>query len=253
MRPLQTDLSIYSKFNFEHQPAAIKYLFYKPEGIEPLDKSLALCEILAEAQKRPTPFYITREIENCHGGDVFGMNDERLLEARSGILGYKMGQFQEPRANMLLVSRQYPNLSSGTVNYVVFSLLDKVTFDPDLIIFMADTSQAEILLRALAYSNGELYESKMSWVLSCSWLFAYPFLSGKVNYIVTGLGHGPKARQVFPDGWFLISVPFNWIPTITRNLEEMEWVLPAYTLGREKFLEWSEKRREQITRESQNP
>ena len=52
MRPLQTDMSIYSKFKFERPPVGVKYLFHKPEGIEPLDKSLALCEMLKEAQQR---------------------------------------------------------------------------------------------------------------------------------------------------------------------------------------------------------
>ena len=40
MRPLQTDLSIYTKFNFKRPPIAIKYLLQKPEGIKPVGKSL---------------------------------------------------------------------------------------------------------------------------------------------------------------------------------------------------------------------
>ena len=70
MRPLQTDLSIYSKFNFEHPPVAIKYLFEKPEGIGPLDKSMALCEMIKESQQRQTPFYITKENEDCSGKEA---------------------------------------------------------------------------------------------------------------------------------------------------------------------------------------
>jgi hypothetical protein len=57
MKPLQTDLSIYQKFNFEKPPVGVKYLFHKPEGIEPLVKSLALCEMLKEAHQREAPFY----------------------------------------------------------------------------------------------------------------------------------------------------------------------------------------------------
>ena len=136
---------------------------------------------------------------------------------------------------------------------MVFSPPDKVTFDPDVLILMANANQAEIVLRAMAYSNGELYESKMSMSLSCSWLFVYPFLSGKVNYMITGFGHGTRARGVFPEGWILISIPFNWIPTITRNLQEMEWVLPSYKMGKEKYLEWSRGIKEQLKRESQSP
>ena len=89
-------------------------------------------------------------------------------------------------------------------------------------------NQTEIILRALIYTDGEMWSSEMTHVLGCSWLFAYPFMTGQVNYITTGLSFGMKAKRVFPEGRQLISIPFNWLPTITRNLREMEWVLPAY-------------------------
>ncbi|GAI86751.1 unnamed protein product [marine sediment metagenome] len=37
MRALQTDLSIYKKFDFEKPPVGVKFLFNKPEGIERLE------------------------------------------------------------------------------------------------------------------------------------------------------------------------------------------------------------------------
>jgi hypothetical protein len=33
------DLSIFNKFNFENQPVGVEFLFFRPEGIEQLDKS----------------------------------------------------------------------------------------------------------------------------------------------------------------------------------------------------------------------
>ena len=168
------------------------------------------------------------------------------------MLGYKLEMFQEPRANMRLV-QQNPMLGKGTVNYVIFSPLDKLTFEPDLLVLMATAGQAEIVLRAMTYSTGELYESKSSIALSCSWLYVYPFLSGKLNYMVTGMGFGTRGRQVFPEGWLLISIPFTWIPTITRNLQEMKWVLPAYTLGKEKFIQYEHDIKEQLKKEAQHP
>ena len=36
MRPLQTDLSIFKKLDLERPPLGIKFLFFKPEGMEPL-------------------------------------------------------------------------------------------------------------------------------------------------------------------------------------------------------------------------
>jgi uncharacterized protein (DUF169 family) len=252
MRPLRTDLSIFEKFNFEKPPVGVKYLFHKPEGIEQLDKSLALCEMLKEAQQSGTPFYFTKDNESCFGKGILGMRGESPEITDGGLLGIKFEIFQEPQANRRM--RQYIySLEKGAVNYVVLSPIDKLTFEPDLLILTATPSQAEIVLRAMIYSTGEMYESKATFVAGCSWLFVYPYLSGKVNYMVTGLAYGMKGRRVFPDGWLLISIPYHWIPTIAQNLKDMKWVLPAYTLSGEEFTKYEQKILSELAEECQNP
>jgi uncharacterized protein (DUF169 family) len=231
----KTDYTIYKKFDFEKVPAGVKFGFEKPEGIPQLDKKLAFCEMLKELHQRKAPFYFTKENEDCFGRAALGMMTEDKPFGESGQLGYRWGIFEEPRANTRLYHQNY-HIGKGVVNYVTFAPIEQMTFEPDVLVFMVKPGQAEILLRAVTYSTGELYESKTSPVLGCSWLFIYPYLSGKVNYFITGLGHGMRGREVFPEGWVLVSLPFNWIPTVTRNLNEMQWVLPAYTAGREKFL-----------------
>jgi len=235
MKPLQTDLSIYQKFNFKHPPVGVKFLPGKPEGIAQLDKSMALCEMINEAQQRKTPFYITKDNEDCAGAMLLGMK-EAPPPPGGGELGARYGIFEDGRANERLMENS-PRMAPGAVKYVAFSPLDRLTFEPDLLFLLATTSQAEILLRALSYSTGEIWTSRVSTVGACAWLFVYPYQSGKVNYVATGLTFGLKARKTYPEGWMLFSVPYDWIPIITRNLERMEWVLPSYTDStREQFL-----------------
>ena len=250
MRLLQSNLSVYKKFNFKHTPVAVKFCLPKPEGIEPLDKSISFCEMLKEAQLRDAPFYFSRENENCVGKVVLGM-EEFSLAVEGGLIGPKFGIYQEARANNKIY--QYtPHFRPGLVNYVAFAPLDKLTFEPDLLVFTATPSQAEILLRSMSYSTGEPWETKMTGVLGCTWLYIYPFQSGKVNYMVTGMTFGAKSKEVFEEGWILISIPYNWLPIITANLHEMEWVLPSYTDGREKFLKREEKVFKEAEKEAGN-
>jgi uncharacterized protein (DUF169 family) len=235
MKPLQTDLSIYQKFNFEHPPVAVKFLPDKPEGIEQLEGSMALCEMIKEAQQRGTPFYITKDNEDCAGAMMLGMVEEIPLPG-GGELGVRYGIFEQASANEKLIEFS-PKIAPGTINYVAFSTLDKLTFEPDLLFLLANISQAEIVLRAMSYVTGELWKSQITPVGACTWMFAYPYQSGKVNYVVTGLTFGLKARKVYPAGLMLFSIPHDWIAKITRNLEKMEWVLPSYTdKTREEFL-----------------
>lgn len=237
MRPLQIDLSIFGKLELEKSPVGIKYQFYRPEGIKQLDKKMALCEMLSEAQQSKEPFYITRENETCFGAQALGMIPDAPSAAASGELGVRFELFQEPRANKKLFKLN-PNLEKGTVNYVVFAPLNKISFEPDLLLLQTDAEKAEIILRAMTYSTGELYESKTSTALSCAWLYVYPYVSGKVNYYITGLGFGSIGRKAFEPGWVLISIPYSWIPTIAQNLKEMKWVLTGYTMGKEEFDKW---------------
>jgi uncharacterized protein (DUF169 family) len=251
MRPLSQDLSIYRKFSFEKPPVGIKYLLKRPEGMEQLDKELAFCEMVKEAQQRGTPFYFGRENEDCAGKSILGMIGQPP-SSDGGQYGVELEIFQEGRAN-LKVRQQSPRFEKGTVNYVAYSPLDKLTFEPDLLVLTATISQAEIVMRAISYSTGEIWSSNISGVGVCSWLFVYPYQSGKVNYMVTGLTFGAKAKQIFEEGWVLISIPYHWIPTITQNLTEMKWVLPSYTDGREKFMERDKRIKAELAMEFQNP
>jgi uncharacterized protein (DUF169 family) len=246
MRKLETDLSILRKFEFEHAPVGVKFLFSRPEGIEKLDESAGICEMIGIAQRKGTPFYFSKKEEDCFGRVVLGM-EEAPLFAEAGLLGDKFGVFDEPRANERIY-KHVPRFTKGTVNYAAFSVLDALTFEPDLLVLMATPAQAEIVLRAMSYSTGELWQSVKTPVMSCAWIFAYPWLSGKVNYMVTGMGFGSKAKKAFPEGWMLISIPWDKIPVILKSLEKMTWELPAYTEGREKFMEREARVREEGAR-----
>ena len=89
MRPLTQALAIYSKFNFEKPPVAVKFLPTRPEGIEQLDKAISFCEMLKEAQQRETPFYFAKENETCLGKAVLGMEDLPTF-AEAGEIGIKL-------------------------------------------------------------------------------------------------------------------------------------------------------------------
>ena len=101
----------------------------------------------------------------------------------------------------------------------------------------ADVDTAEIVLRALSFSTGEVWTTMATPVLQCSWLFAYPYLTGKMNYTITGVGHGMRSKEIFPKGLFLMSIPYQKIPMITQNLREVVRAPWCYSVGKKKFLE----------------
>jgi uncharacterized protein (DUF169 family) len=233
LRPLKHDFSIFNKLELERSPVGIKYEFFAPVGIKQLDRSLALCEMVREAQQLDRPFYITRDNEECAGKCALGMMDGPVW-GEAGEIGERMDIFQDGRANRHCTTH-YKTFKPGTINYAVFSRLELLTFEPDLVTFVGTAEQMEIVLRAMTYSTGEMYQSKSTTVFQCSWLYTYPVITQEINYVVTGMSFGMRARGVYPSGLVIVSVPWNWLPTIAENMKEMKFVLPAWTLGRDEW------------------
>jgi len=224
------ELSIFKKFNFERPPVGIKYLLNKPKGIKKLEKTLALCEMPPEAQKGKV-FYATKDDFECVGPLVLGMEEPNPI-FESGQLGTPLKLFKEARANRR-VYPPLPRLKRGTCRYVVFAPLDKLTFEPDVMVFTADPTQAEILLRAHSYTTGQTWRAQGSTVIGCAWLFIEPYLSGQLNFTVTNINSGWNSRQVLPKGLMVITIPYDLLPMMVANLEEMAWVPSDYLGGRD--------------------
>jgi uncharacterized protein (DUF169 family) len=220
------DFSILGKFAFEVPPVAVKFSAKRPPKMERLAEKMALCEMLKKAQQGHA-FFADAENHVCEAGlYVLGQADSPKPFI-SGEFGAGLKIFEEPRS----ASRLYlhiPKLGKGVINSVAFAPLEKLTFDPDLLLILANTEQTEILLRAMSYRTGEVWESKFTAAIGCAWTYVYPYLTGKLNYNVTGLGHGMRRRKLFPEGRQILSIPFDLLPSILQTLQEMPWILPAY-------------------------
>jgi len=249
MNTTRWDYSVFDKFNFERKPVGIKFLLNKPEGMKRTDKVMPICRLFTEAQTSQ-PFYATKDNFSCVDRLILGMMDaEPPME--SGQIGAKEKIYQEARANSRIYHHIY-KIPRDTVRYVAFSSQDKLTFEPDLLIITAKPSDAEIIFRALSYSTGKPLTSKFTPVLMCAWVFGYPYITGELNYTVTGIGYGIRMQRVLPEGLFLISVPYDLIPMLIDNLKEMEWVLPMTTLSEEDRKVFSAKIMEEIQEEYQS-
>ena len=219
-------VAILDKFDFDLPPVGVKFLAKPPDMVERIDKNMALCEMLKNAQQGHA-FFAGAENHTCEAGlYVLGQADapEPFI---NGEFGAGLQIYEEPRT----ASRLYlhiPKIGAGVVHYVAFSPLDKLLFDPDILILLADTNQTEILLRAMSYKTGKMWVSKFTPAIGCAWTYIYPYLTGELNYFITGLGHGMKRRQLFPEGRQIISIPFDLLPSLLQTLQDMPCVLPAY-------------------------
>jgi uncharacterized protein (DUF169 family) len=228
------DLAILDKFDFDVQPIGVKFSARRPELVDRLDGKMAFCEMLKRAQGG-SKFYADAENHTCGGGPTVLGQADAPEPSVNGEFGAALQVFQEPRSAGRLY--QYlPRIGRGVVNYVAFSPLNQLPFDPDVLVILTNNvSQTEILLRAMSYKTGKMWSSKFSTVIGCSWVYIYPYLTGELNYISTGLGHGMRRRKLFPEGRQLVSIPFDLLPSLLQALRDMPWVPPAYQPDGDEF------------------
>ena len=249
MNRITHDYSILDDFKFDRKPVGVKFLLNKPRDLEQTDKSMPICRFLTEAQNSP-PFYATKDNFSCVDRLVLGMIDSEPTTV-SGQIGAKEKIYQEARANSRIY-KYVEKIPKDTVRYVAFASYDKLNFSPDLLIFTVKPFDAEIIFRVIIYSIGKPIKSIITPVLMCAWLFSYPFVTGELNYSVTGIGYGMRMQKVLPEGLFVISIPYDIIPMLLNNLREMDWELPMTLLSEEERKEFSPKIMEEIKQEYMN-
>jgi len=241
MKSLTRNLSIFGEFELDLKPVGVKFLLFKPEGIAKLQKKMSICEMMKEGQSGE-PFYADVNNFTCVGPIITGMVEtDPVFE--SGHIGEELHIFEEARANRRLY-HYITKLERNSVRYVVFSPLDKLTYDPDVLILASDNRHLEIILRAMCFATGKMWSSVGTTVIECSWLLTYPYISGEVNFLVTEISHGMVSKQVYPAGTILISIPYDKLEPIMDGLRKIEWYPSMFTEGRDahdiKFAETAE-------------
>lgn len=226
------DFEILKLFSFKRSPVCVKYTFKRPPQTHRLNEKTTLCVMLKKAQEGHA-FFADKHNITC-GGALLGMEDHSPVSL-SGEFAAAIKVFEEPRAASRLYP-QIPEIEKGLINYVSFSPLGAVSFNPDvLILFANDTRQTQILLRAVIYRTAKVWTSRFTPILGCSWMLIYPYLSGQVNYGLTGLSHGMGRRNLFPDGLQFVSIPYQVLPSVLMALRDMTWELPSFKSDGDEF------------------
>ncbi len=232
---MRYDYSIIDKLGLKLPAIGVKFSFFRPKDVPELEKDvkMSLCELMKKCQEEDRPFYFSREHdETCVGKIILGM-EQMAPVGKSGQIGPRLGVFDDSRANEH-VYQSVPKMEQGVVNYVSFSPVSKLTFEPDVLIFAAPAAQAEIVMRSATYSTGTTYKSCCTPVMGCAWMLVQPYRSGEISFIVPALVHGPHGRQLWPSDHLVVSVPHHWIPIVLDNLRHMSFELSGHE-SKEKY------------------
>ena len=224
--PKKYDWSILEKLKLDAPPVGVKYLSKPPRGLAKLNKKMPLCEMLKVAFEGNS-FYATARNHACEPGLYILGQTGIEKQYLNGEYGAGLEVFRDERAAARLY-HYIPRMAKGVVKCIALSSLSQMAFDPDILMILANTCQAEILLRAMSYGTGKMWHSRYSSAIGCAWLFIFPYVNGEINFVATGLGFGMRRRNLFPEGRHFFSIPFDLIPYMLQTLREMPWIPRPY-------------------------
>ena len=226
------DVAILDKFGFKYAPVGFKFFNVEADleglGLEQLDGKMAWCQMLKVAQEGKA-FYATAENHSCEPGIFLTGHGELDALAAGGRIGPPFDIYADERPNRRIY-KHITTLAAGSTYATALSPVSKLTFDPDLWIIMCDNmDQGERVLRATQWDTGDMLVSNMTYVMGCNWMFTYPFVSGNINIVWTGVAYGMKMHKLYPPGLPIVIIPWHHIDRVLRNMNEMPWTLPGHT------------------------
>jgi uncharacterized protein (DUF169 family) len=232
------DFAILDRFEFKYAPVGFKFFNVASDvealGLEKLDRKIAWCQMLPEAQQGKA-FYAEADNQFCEPGIFLTGHGKLDPVAAGGRIGPALDIYPDERVNRRIYGHVHC-FEVGTVHSTGFASLDKLAFDPDLLILTCDNlDQAERVLRATQYDTGDLIESKMTYVMGCNWIYNYPYVTGKINTVTTGICYGMKLYKLYPPGMQIISIPWHHIDRVLKNMRDMLWTVPGHTDQKEEF------------------
>ena len=201
----------------ESLPVAIAFADKPPESVEQMKGEIRLCQMLDRVRLKGESFFTTVENHKCDGGSGSCGMKQMSEKVRNGEFLSKMGLFGSKMAARRFINAN-PRIEYGTVKTVTFSPLEKVTFEPDVIVLICNAKQGMLIAEAYAYDSGKRTLG-MTGPPICSSIVAAPYLTGEVTYSFGD--HGARNYMKIRDEEVYVGIPAELLPNIIDSLEIM--------------------------------
>lgn len=111
-----------------------------------------------------------------------------------------------------------PKAPVGSIGSIVIGALDRVDFEPDLVLVYGTPAQVIRLVQSALYRDGGTIESRFSGRCACAQEFIYPFLQDRCNVIIPA--QGERVYATTADDEIVFAIPKNHIESVAEGLEE---------------------------------
>ncbi|HIH61197.1 MAG TPA: DUF169 domain-containing protein [Methanobacteriales archaeon] len=208
------------KLGLERSPVAVKLVLHEedmPGDVERISEPARHCEMVMRASEGEM-FYALAEDQECKGGAGAIGAAETPETVKTGEFYYGLGRFSSlPAAKRTLDQIPKINLKFYAV---VYAPLEKVEFDPNVILVVCNPAQALKIIQALVYTKGGRVKGDFAGIQSiCADAVAGPYTRGEAN--ITLACSGSRQYSNIRDDELVIGLTAENIDCTVEALEEM--------------------------------
>jgi len=202
-------------------PVAVKFVLREediPESINKIENGIRHCEMVQKASQGEI-FYATGEEQACKGGAAALGLVEPPEKVKTGEMYQSLGRFSS-LGSARRTMEDVPKIDN-IIYALIYSPLEKASFDPDVIVVICNPAQALKLAQAIVYTLGGRVEADFAGIQSiCADAVAGPFTRKRPN-ITLGCSGSRKFAEIQPDE-VIVGMNGENIGCIVNALENMD-------------------------------
>lgn len=190
-----------------------------PEGMKKLDHVTRHCQMVDNVRRSGEEFYATIEEQQCRGGAaVMGMT-EMADQLKSGEFYYGLKSFSSVESAKATMDK-IPEIKDKNTKALMYAPLEKASFIPDVVIFIAKPKKAMELSQTLLYEKGGRIDANFAGKQSlCGDGVALPYLSGEPS-VTVGCGGSRNYTQIQEEE-MVISIPIGKLEELVCSAKKM--------------------------------
>jgi len=199
----------------KRRPIAISLNKKPPPDLPKLVGKMEFCKMWTKALEGEA-FFATPENHDCLTGEHYlGFRDWTDKEAVCRFLVDQVHGFRSHEVFEKYITK-FPMFKPGQVQTICIAPLEKISFEPDIILVVCNPEQAMLLLWTYSYNTGEPVLGATGTAM-CRTLVIEPYLSGKPSFTIGD----PGGRYIIglKSGEITASIPYRQFDLMLTTLD----------------------------------
>lgn len=180
-----------------------------------LGHPINICQGVNIARRYGWSFGFVRQDMGCPLSiPIFGFCEDPDFVTKGEIIYPDLAKTPEVGAR---TQAAQPKAPVGSIVSILIGPLNRVDFDPDLILIYGNPAQIARLVQGALYREGGAIESRFSGRCACAQEFIYPHLNQKCNVIIPA--QGERFISLTADDELVFSIPRTQVEPVLEGLE----------------------------------